>query len=329
MCGICGFVGLESPGLVDRMTDSLDHRGPDDRGTFVDGDVALGHRRLSIIDLGGGHQPMISADGRYVLVYNGEIYNYAELRRDLIARGASFRTESDTEVLLQLLERDGTAALHRLNGMFAFALFDTRERELLLVRDRIGIKPLYYIADGGRLLFASETKALLHETRWDRDLNPHALRDYLVFRYVPGPVTLFRNVRRLPPGSFLRFHRGEVQVERYWSPPEASRRQDRPEGEYLDELEELMERSVRRRLISDVPVGAYLSGGLDSSTIAALMTRITSSSVQTFSVGFGYEHDELSEASRTARVLGKRTALRHTSRESLITPSIPRAGDPT
>lgn len=306
MCGICGFVGLASPGLIDRMTDTLGHRGPDDRGTFVDRDVALGHRRLSIIDLGGGHQPMHSADGRYVLVYNGEIYNYAELRTELVAHGATFQTESDTEVLLKLLEREGTSALHRLNGMFAFALFDTRERELLLARDRIGIKPLYYTVDRDRLLFASETKALLHEPEWNRELNPHALRDYLVLRYVPGPVTLFRHVERLPPGCFMRFRRGEARVERYWSPPEASasRAGDRSEAEYLEELEELMERSMRRRLIADVPVGAYLSGGLDSSVIAALMTRITSSSVKTFSVGFGYEHDELSEASRTAKVLG-------------------------
>ncbi len=307
MCGICGVVGLageEGARLVDRMTASIHHRGPDETGQFAEAGIALGHKRLSIIDLAGGHQPMHTADGRYVLVYNGEVYNYRELRAELAAEGVAFRTESDTEVLLELLRALGPAALERLNGMFAFALWDREARELLLARDRIGIKPLYYVEAPDCLLFASESKAFLHHPGWKRTLNPHAVHDYLALRYVPGDRSLLSEVRRLAPGHWMRMRGRERKIQRYWSPPVHTGGYPKSEGAYLDELAERLEASVRRRLISDVPVGAYLSGGLDSSVLVALMSKQVSQPVKTFSVGFGYEHDELSEAAATARLLG-------------------------
>jgi len=304
MCGICGTVGIEQDGLIERMTEAIHHRGPDDFGHFVDGNVCLGQRRLSIIDVAGGHQPMTTPDGSLTIVFNGEIYNFAELREQLEQRGVRFETHSDTEVLLRLFEQDGIDALQKLNGMFAFAIFDRRTRELVLARDRLGIKPLYYSQLPGRFLFGSEVKALLRYDDLPREPNPHAVHDYLAIRYVPGDVTMLRAVRRLPPAHWLRYREGELRIERYWSPPARPESPRRSEGEYLEELSELLEKSVRRRLISDVPVGAYLSGGLDSSLIVALMSKLSNEPVRSFSVGFDYEHDELSQARATADLLG-------------------------
>ena len=305
MCGICGYVGIDEPGLIERMTEVIHHRGPDDSGHFQDGDVALGHRRLSIIDLSGGHQPMATPDGSMVISYNGEIYNYRELRQSLTDRGHTFQTDSDTEVLLRAYQADGAAALAKLNGMFAFGIFDRAKRELFLARDRVGIKPLYYLELPGKLLFASETKALLQYAGWERTINAPAVRDYLALRYVPGYRGMFREVKRLPPGHYLRYRGGKVEIAPFWTPPiyDGAPR-NRSEGEYLEEFAELMRRSIRRRLISDVPFGAYLSGGLDSSVIVALMSEISNHPIKTFSVGFDYEHDELREAESTAKLLG-------------------------
>ena len=297
-------MGITDRDLVRRMTASLYHRGPDDHGLYHDGDVSLGHRRLSIIDLAGGHQPMTNADGSFVIVFNGEIYNYRELRSALIKDGHRFETNSDTEVLLRLYEVYGAGALDRLNGMFAFAVYDKNKKELFLARDRIGIKPLYYLELSNRFLFASETKALLHYADWPRDINPHAIDGYLKLRYVPGDTGLFKAVKRLPPGHYLSYRNGKVQIKRYWQPPVYEGPYNRSNDEYFDEFSELMERSVRRRLITDVSFGAYLSGGLDSSVIVALMSRLGSAPVKTFSVGFDYEHDELNQAAATARLLG-------------------------
>ena len=219
MCGICGGVGIGDPGLLERMSEALRHRGPDDLGAFAEGDVALGHRRLSIIDPEGGNQPMQSPDGSLVLVFNGEIYNFRELRDGLRGRGLRFHTDSDTEVLLRLFEVEGPAALERLNGMFAFAVWDRERRELFLARDRLGIKPLYYLQRPRELLFASETKALLHHRGWSPSVNPHAIHDYLALRYAPGGIGMFQEVRRLPAGHFLRYRDGKVELRRYWSPP--------------------------------------------------------------------------------------------------------------
>lgn len=304
MCGICGYFGLDDEELLVRMTDMLTHRGPDDCGYFREGRVGLGHRRLSVIDLSGGHQPMASSDESLVIVYNGEVYNYRELRESLEQRGHRFRTASDTEVLLRLYETDGADALDALNGMFAFAVFDRREKTLFLARDRIGIKPLYYLELPGRFLFASEAKALLCYRGWTPALNPHAIHDYLALRYVPGDRTVFSQIRRLPAGHYLTFRKGELRLHRYWQPPECDSPDRRSENECLEEFSVLMEKSVRRRMISDVPLGAYLSGGLDSSTIVGAMAQVASHPIKTFCVGFDYKHDELSEAAATAKYLG-------------------------
>jgi len=304
MCGICGYAGISDARLIEDMVESLAHRGPDDRGVFVDGGFALGHRRLSVIDLGGGHQPMTSPDGALTITYNGEIYNFRELRSELEARGTAFQTESDTEVLLHLYRYEREGALERLNGMFAFAIYDRERRELFAARDRMGIKPLHYLLLPNRLVFASEAKAILRYRDWSRTLNAPGVLDYLSLRYVPGDRGLFREVRRLPPGHWLRWREGEIELQRYWRPPEGVAGTDRSEEEWLEEFGELLERSVNRRLISDVAFGAYLSGGIDSSLIVALMSRLVSKPVKTFSVGFGYRHDELDQAEATAKQLG-------------------------
>jgi len=304
MCGICGYVGPAVDGLLNEMTETLRHRGPDDFGFFEHGQVHLGHRRLSIIDLAGGRQPMISADGALVIVFNGEIYNYQELRTSLQKRGYVFQTNSDTEVLLYMYAEKGPEALHELNGMFAFAVYDRRKDELFLARDRIGIKPLYYLELPGRFLFASEFKALLRYEGWSPTINPQAIHDYLALRYIPGSESIFKGLWRLPAGHSLTYSQGQAQLRCYWRPPQYDGPYKRGEEAYLEELAELLETSVRRRLMSDVPFGAYLSGGLDSSVTVALMSRLVSRPVKTFSVGFDYKHDELREAAATAQHLG-------------------------
>ncbi|MDY6989588.1 MAG: asparagine synthase (glutamine-hydrolyzing) [Thermodesulfobacteriota bacterium] len=304
MCGICGYLGLADDELVTRMTDILEHRGPDDFGYFHDGDVHLGHRRLSIIDIAGGRQPMMNRDGSLVIIYNGEIYNFREIKPWLAARGHRFRTSSDTEVLLLLYEELGPKALDKLNGMFAFAIYDRHKKELFLARDRIGIKPLYYLQVGNRFLFASESKALLTYRDWSPTINPMAIDDYLRLRYVPGSTTMFRELKRLPAGHYLRYSEGRLSIERYWEPSISKGPYNGKEETYIEELGDLLEASVRRRLISDVPFGAYLSGGIDSSVIVALMSKMVSNPVKTFSVGFDYEHDELNQAAFTAKHLG-------------------------
>ncbi len=304
MCGICGFVGFREEGLLARMTEALRHRGPDGDGSFCDGDVALGHRRLSIIDVAGGRQPLTNEDGSLVLIHNGEIYNHRALRDQLEARGHQFRTASDSEVILHAYEEFGVGCLDRMVGMWAFALYDRRERRLLLARDRLGIKPLYYVDTPGRFLFASEIKALLQCRGFQPTVDPNAVDDYLAIRYVPGPAGLFREVRKLAAGHYALVAGGATSVHRYWSPTRRAPTARRSDEEYLEEFAERFERSITRRLMSDVPLGAYLSAGLDSSTIVAAMARLTSQPVRTFTVGFDYEHDEVEQAAATARALG-------------------------
>ena len=304
MCGICGYSGIDDDSLLTKMTEVLTHRGPDDHGYFRQGQVGLGHRRLSVIDIAGGHQPMESRDGNLVLIYNGEIYNYRELRAALEQGGRRFATASDTEVLLALYEERGAEALSALNGMFALAVFDRRDGSLFLARDRIGIKPLYYLLLPGRFLFASEAKSILCYRDWSPTLNARAIHDYLALRYVPGDRGMYRELRKLPAGHYASYRDGSLEIQSFWEPTIYEGPYRRRDEEYFDEFAELMERSVKRRMISDVPVGAYLSGGLDSSTIVASMARLTSKPIKTFSVGFDYEHDELKEAAATAKLLG-------------------------
>lgn len=302
MCGIFGFVGFEDADLLARMGQVLRHRGPDGEGAFRDGRFSMGMRRLSIIDLEGGAQPIANEDGSLVVCYNGEIYNYVELMRELEEKGHSFRTRCDTEVIVHAWEEWGEAALERFNGMFAFALFDVRRRELILARDRAGQKPLYWHQREGRFLFASEVKAILECPEVPRRPNLRALDAYLALRYVPQPETLFDGIRVLPAGHLLRLRDGQLDVRRWWQVP-LHQGPYRSTQEYREEFEALFLDAVRLTLRSDVPVGAYLSAGVDSSLVVAAMTCFTDK-IDTFSIGFRSPIDETADARRLAERLG-------------------------
>ncbi len=299
MCGICGklvFDGKEiSEDLLKTMCKSLSYRGPDDEGTFISPPVGLGHRRLSIIDLSpAGHQPMSNEDGTIWLVFNGEIYDFQELRERLKSNGHTLKSLTDTETILHLFEEEGIECLKHLNGMFAFALWDGRQQKLWLGRDRLGIKPLNYYWDGRQLVFASEIKAILCDPGVTREIDPEALDLYLTLNYVPAPWTIFKNIRKLMPGSYLVAEKGEISVETYWDMPvgagqtvnTATRGAREQTRDFKQRLYTLLEGAVKRRLISDVPLGAFLSGGIDSSIIVALMARNSTRPVRTFSIGY-------------------------------------------
>ena len=306
MCGICGFTGFRDDALLARMNAALCHRGPDSAGDLITDTASLGHRRLSIIDLASGQQPIYNEDESLAVILNGEIYNYRELREDLLARGHRFRTNSDTEVILHLYEDHGPDCVKKLFGMFTIALWDSRRQQLFLARDRVGIKPLYYVEHNGRFLFASELKSLLRYSGLQPTLDAAAVHRYLALRYVPGPGTMFREIRKFPAGFHAVVRDGLAVFTRYWEPRLYEGPFDRTEQDYIDEFAERFETSIRRRLISDVPLGAYLSGGLDSSVIVAAMSKLTSQPVRTFTVGFDFEHDETADALRTAQQLGCR-----------------------
>lgn len=302
MCGIAGFVGGGDREVLEAMTRTLVHRGPDDEGFLLDGDVGLGMRRLSIVDVAGGHQPLRNEDGSVAAIFNGELYNHAELRREL--PGHVLASGSDGEILPHLYEEHGEALVRRLNGMFGIAIWDARRRRLVLLRDRLGIKPLYYWTDGRRLVFGSELRAVMAHPLVPRELDREALDRYLTFEYVPAPRTILRGVRKLPPAHMLVHDAQGVRVERYWSVdyrPERGVAPQEWEERFLAELRA----SVRRRLMADVPLGAFLSGGLDSSTVVALMAE--AGPVSTFSIGFLEESfDESPHARRVASLLGTR-----------------------
>jgi asparagine synthase (glutamine-hydrolysing) len=312
MCGIAGFFGpeenfdsTERRVLVKRMCDIIEHRGPDDEGFYVQGGVALGMRRLSIIDLVTGHQPISNEDGSIWIVFNGEIYNFFELRDDLVARGHIFQTQTDTEAIIHLYEEMGEACVERLRGMFGFAIWDRRERKLFLARDRVGKKPLHYSLAGDTLIFGSEIKSILQHPEVAREVNIDAISDFLSFGYVPDPQTAFRGITKLPPGHTLTFKDGRLSTRCYWDfGNQQSDESDAPQDEryYVERLRELIAESVKLRLVSDVPLGAFLSGGIDSSTIVAMMARQMDRPVKTFSIGFSESSfDELHHARITAR----------------------------
>jgi asparagine synthase (glutamine-hydrolysing) len=310
MCGIFGMVGVPDPAAIDRACAALRHRGPDDHGTYVDPAAGLGTTRLAILDLSpAGHQPMSLEGSGLVIVHNGEVYNFGEERRRLESKGVRFRSHTDTEVVLRLFEEAGPACVDRLRGMFAFAVWDPRRRRLFAARDRLGIKPLYYTWDRRRLVFASELKALLASGLVDGRLSMEGLGLYLTFGYVPAPATLIEGVRALLPGHHLTLESGSLSVSPYWDLPSGSTRVVRPpadEREVALELRALLAESVRLRLISDVPVGAFLSGGVDSGAVVALMAEARSGPVKTFSIGFdeaGKGLDETDEAGLMARHL--------------------------
>ena len=294
------------PGVLDHMTDLMTHRGPNDRGTYAEPGVALGVRRLSIVDVDGGHQPIGNEDGTVVAIQNGELYNHLELRDRLRADGHDFATRCDTEVLPHLYERYGVRFPGELRGMFGLAVWDRRRRRLTLARDRVGIKPLYYAQAGDVVVFASELKSLLASGLVDVDLDFEAIETYLVLGYFPGPRTPLAQVRKLLPGQLLVVDETGVTLERYWSYPTPDPLADATEEELAARLLEELEESVRLRLMSDVPLGAMLSGGLDSSLIVALMARNMSEPVKTFSVGFGEDErgNELADARMVASAFG-------------------------
>ncbi len=315
MCGIAGWLGPRDPDAVDRVRAALRHRGPDDQGVYEDDAATLIHQRLSIIDLAGGHQPMANEDAGLQVVLNGEIYNYLDLRRELIGRGHVFRTDSDTETLLHLYEEHGPACVDKLIGMFAFAVWDLRKRELFLARDRIGIKPLFYVQVDGAFLFASELKALLAHGGVRADLDPEGLNHYLTFMYVPAPRTIIKNVHKLQPGHTLTVKDDAVgPPRRYWQPPSPTDIVDASSmTDAVAELREMLQESVRCRLMSEVPLGAYLSGGLDSSLVVGLMSHASAEPVNTFSVGFEERgFDERAHARRVSE------AFRTNHRELIV-----------
>lgn len=291
MCGIAGFAGhlttsVPRDTLLNQMVETLRRRGPDDKGTFTANDVGLGMRRLSIIDLEGGHQPISNEDGRVTVVCNGEIYNYHDLRKELIQKGHVFKTSSDVEVIVHLYEDFGLGFLDRLRGMFAIAIWDEGQKRLMVARDRVGIKPLFYSATTNGLAFASEIKALLATNDVDRSMNWRAMDLYFTYGYVPCPETIFQGIKKLPPGHYLLWEAGRLSVQKYWQlqfRPDRSRSENELAEQFLHEFRE----SIRLHLVSDVPVGCFLSGGVDSSLMVALMSQMSSSPVKTFTMGFG------------------------------------------
>jgi asparagine synthase (glutamine-hydrolysing) len=287
------------------MRDIFVYRGPDDAGLHLDGSVGLGHRRLSIIDLGGGHQPMSTEDGSLWIVFNGEIYNYRSLRDELIGKGYQFQSQSDTEVILHLYAERGEACVHALNGMFAFAIWDTRRRVLFLARDRMGVKPLYYAVTPQAFIFASEVKALFETGFVTPQWRPEAIAEYLLFRQVAGPQHLFREIMSVPPGCTLTLHQGKPHLARFWSPRPAVDRPVMSYDEARHALVELLQDSIRLRLISDVPVGTFCSGGVDSSLVTAIASKLKGEPVNTFSVGFDEpDYDESEFAETVAKQYG-------------------------
>ena len=309
MCGIAGFLERrpEVPPNLDAlraMVEVMHHRGPDDGGCVAIGPAALGMRRLAIIDLSGGAQPMSDESGAVWIVFNGEIYNFRELAKQLEAEGVPLRTHSDTEVLLKLFATRGAGCLELLNGMFAFAAYDRRHDRFLIARDRLGIKPLFYRSAGERLWFGSELKCLLADPRIPRDLDPQAIHDFLAFNYMPAPLTAVSGVRQLLPGTALLVERGRERILQYWNLDYTSDT-SRTEADWVEAVREGLSEAVRRRLVADVPFGAFLSGGIDSSAVVAFMSRHMQQPVKTFSIGFNEKsYSELDRARIASKAFG-------------------------
>lgn len=315
MCGICGKIYLDDHRRVtaleiEAMKETLNRRGPDEGGVHINGNVGLGHRRLSIIDIDGSHQPMGNDDGTVWIVYNGETYNFMELRKDLESRGHRFKTRGDTEVIVHLYEEYGPGCVERLCGMFAFAVWDSKRKTLLLARDRVGIKPLYYYLDDDVMLFGSELKAILADQAYSRnkEIDLFSLHHYFSFLCVPDPLSIFKGVMKLPPGHYLVLKDGEAEMVKYWDITFGDL-EGGSEEDYCNTLIKLLEESVRIRLISDVPIGAFLSGGIDSSAVVAVMAGLMDQPVRTFSIGFS--QDSYNEAD-DARVVANHFGTDHT-----------------
>ena len=315
MCGIAGWINLDGKtsknggeAVLHAMCERMKHRGPDSEGLWVENQVALGMRRLSIIDLATGEQPVYSEDKSIVVVMNGELYNFREVRADLEKRGHKFETQTDTEILPHLYEEYGEDMLEHINGMFAFALWDKRREKLLIARDRFGEKPLYYGVFGGKLIFASEPKVLLSNPSVKPEINTQALRQFLSFDYVPAPASIYKGISKLPAAHLLTVEKGEVKTRRYWNLTWHKNGSTPSVEKAAGDLRELLADAVRMRLVSDVPLGILLSGGVDSSTVAAFATRFSTEKVKTFSIGF--EEDSFDE-SKYARQVAKHLDTEH------------------
>src|ERR1700688_4189551 len=322
MCGIAGIVSAAPGDRIDtstihRMCQAIVHRGPDDEGMFVKDGTGLGMRRLSIVDIAGGHQPVFNEDRSVWVVFNGEIYNFPELRAELISRGHHLSTHTDTEVIVHLYEEMGADCVNKLRGMFAFALYDERLRKLLIARDRFGKKPLHYALSRQRLLFGSEIKSIHAVAPELTQVNNEALLQYLYFGYVPDPLTAFTPIHKLPPGHLLEFEAGIVSVRQYWDLPPYATHSPASEEECLEALERRLAEAVKIRMIADGPLGALLSGGIASSTVVALMARASSKPVKTFSIGFS--HDDFNEA-HYARIVAKHFGTEH--HEMIVEPDV-------
>ncbi|MDP2939850.1 MAG: asparagine synthase (glutamine-hydrolyzing) [Candidatus Omnitrophota bacterium] len=302
MCGICGFIGFKDEKLLKEMTDTISHRGLDDEGYYSTDEINLGFRRLSIIDLKGGNQPLCNEEKSIWSVCNGEIYNFKEIKEELIKYGHIFNTDTDTEILPHCYEQWGIDFVTRINGMFAFALWDGNIKKLFLVRDRLGIRPLHYTFDDRKLVFASEVKAILKYDNFRKELDYNAIDDFLTFRYIPGDVTFFKNIKILEPAHILIYHNGAIDIKKYW---DITMEEDFSiqRQEYIQRFSSLLDSSVKRCLLSDVPLGVYLSGGLDSSVIAGLVKKNYGEDLVVFSHGFDGEEDELRFARKVAKFL--------------------------
>jgi asparagine synthase (glutamine-hydrolysing) len=322
MCGIAGVVSATrdsniTEALVRHMCDQIVHRGPDDEGLLVADGAGLGMRRLSIIDLSGGHQPVFNEDRSAWIVYNGEVYNFPELRPELEKRGHRFYTKTDTECIIHLYEEMGAECVQKLRGMFALAIYDKTKRKLILARDRLGKKPLHYALLKDKLYFASEIKSILAVAPELAEVNAQGLLEYLYYGYVPDPISAFTGIQKLPPGHLLEFENGKISVRQYWDLPEYNTHHPKSEEECLEELEHRLLEATRIRLISDVPLGAFLSGGTDSSTVVAMMARASSAPVKTFSIGF--TKDDFNEA-QYARMVAQKFGTDH--HEMILEPNV-------
>lgn len=312
MCGICGIFDFKGApvdrDLLARMTSTIRHRGPDGEGFYVQGPIGLGHRRLSIIDLEGGAQPITNEDGTLYIIFNGEIYNFIELREELKKKGHIFKTRSDTEVILHGYEEWGLECVQRFNGIFAFALWDSKRKRLFLARDHLGVKPLYYATVGDRFLFASEIKALLADQECPKEVDVKALGQLFTLRYVPSPDTMFRGIKKLPPAHSMTVSKSGVEIQRYWHwTPQI--RQEASEKDLIAQYQDLVEDAVRLQMRSDVPVGLFLSSGVDSGALLALMSKYAGKPVHTFTIGF--EQGEASNETHDAREMAARFGADH------------------
>lgn len=311
MCGICGKLNLDGipvdSSLIERMCSVLSHRGPDDSGIYIKKGIGLGHRRLSITDLSLGHQPMSNETDKIWIVFDGEIYNFQELKEGFIKKGHSFKTHSDAEVILHLYEDYGIDCVKELRGMFAFAIWDSGKKRLFLARDWLSQKPLVWTRYGNTFLFASEIKSILEDKSIPKEIDPIAIHHYLSYGYVPSPLTIFKGIKKLPPGSFLVLENGIERIERYWMPVYQPKLKI-SENDAISEILRILKEAIQLRLISNVPLGAFLSGGIDSSAVVAMMAGLMTSPVKTFSIGF--EEEDFSELN-FARIVSKKFQTEH------------------